>query len=382
MPADFSKLGQFIGSGGRMGNAEAEIAGQQAGLKARYTSAQTEEAIERAKNEQLKARKAQREQDADDQFADSLVIAGVAKDRNHALALANIGRAGYAKYDDLVTGRGKLQEQGFQATLADELAPPEKQLAAAQGLKKEIQSPFVSVPGEFVDIRKPDAGVQASPNMASQITDRNERRTNPQKFRNEKTPEQIKAEAEARTLGTGQAKRTLDLPQAQARFETFNAKQDEISSRALELGSNDNLWKAVGGARTLAEIPGTEGATIRAKVKTLVAKLAVQAVQEARDLSKTGGAYGNTNAREWEDIGQSAAAINDSMAPSAAREELLALADRVELAKQRSTKAFYATYPELKQGGGTQLPAQTSKPKTVTQNGYTYTLNEATGEYE
>ena len=322
------KLGSALAGNSGM----ARIAGEKAGGEYALTSANTQLALEKAKSARIEALAAQRQQDSDDQFADSLVTTGVAKSRDEGIAMAHIARGGYAKYDDLVTGRGKLREQGHQDTLADDLAPMPARLAASSALKKEVVSPFQTVPDEYVDMRNPDAGVQTSPNTRSQITERDTKLANPEKYRQERqTPEEIRAAAEARAMGTGGAKRELDRPQARARFEAFNDKQDEISSRATALGSDENLWKAVGAAKTLAEIPGTEGATIRARINTLVAKLTVQAVQEARDLSKTGGAYGNTNAREWEDIGQSAAAINNNMAPSAAREELLALADRVEL---------------------------------------------------
>jgi hypothetical protein len=132
--------------------------------------------------------------------------------------------------------------------------------------------------------------------------------------------------------------------------------------------------------KTLAEIPGTQGARIRAQLDTLISKLSVQAVQDARDLSKTGGAYGNTSTREWESLGQSFAALNNNMHPDDLRRELAGLIEQVKQTKGITSQAFYDTYPELKSSA--PEPTTGPKPKTVTQNGHTYTLNEATGQYE
>lgn len=379
-------VGEALAGGNGFKREQAFAAGQKSAADVQHISAQTQQALATANAKREEALKIQRQAEEDKKLGNNLFQLGAVDSPEQGEAAAGVIRGGFANFDNFGAGRLKIQERKNRDILGNPNALPGDQLAAAAGVKGEVQNPFMKTGDEYVDIRAPEKGVQVSPNTASEIANRNYRRDNPEKFRQTpKSVDEIRAEAEARALGTGNAKLALDFPQAQARFEAFSQKQDEIADRAKKLANEPGLGKAVGMFKSIAAIPGTEGATIRARLKTLVAKLTTQAVQEARDFSKTGGAYGNTNAREWEDIGQSAAALNENMEPSAFIEEALSLADRVELAKERSAKAFRLQYPNA-------APAETSKPaaaapkadkpKTVMQGGHTYTLNEATGEYE
>lgn len=347
MANGFQQLGDLLGGGLESARETAYLEGQGTRARLDHISAQTQEALERAKLHQLDGKEKQRKFLAKGRIGDAALAMGIAKTAEEATALGDYAMADLADLPQMVTARGGLQEQGNRDILADASLPLADRLAAGNAIKGEATSPFMAVPGEYIDARDPTLAVNRT---QGNIDSTNARLITANRPVNApKTPDQIRDEARAKAEGAGLGKRTLDLPQAKARFISNNAKQDTVINRAEKLAADEELWKGTGLYKKLSEIPGTQGARIRAQLRTLVSQLTVQAVQDARDLGKTGGAYGNTNAREWEDLGQSFAALNTDMHPDDLRAELAVLVDSAKGAKQRTADAFYETYPELRQ---------------------------------
>lgn len=388
---NFFKLGEALAGGNQSSRDSAFYQGQKAATESQHLSAQTQEALARANSEQIKARAAQKEQDEALKLGENLFTLGVVDTPEKGNALASAMRGGFAKYSDATQGALRLQEKDFRTTLGDPHAPIGDQLAASAGIKGESPTPAISnfnygetlTPEQrtrFNDFSQPPKFVSAGGVPVNA-------RTGAPVVPVGTVAQNAAAITGAKTEATGLAKRTLDLPAANLRAASSDAKFQGLSDSATTLLKDDKLWEAVGLAKSIAAIPGTEGAYIRAKLNTLKAKVGFAVLQDMRDSSKTGGALGQVSDQENKYLQNAIAALDENLAPADFREQLQVLVDYASGARGRIKQAFVDTYPEIGRapkptGAPASGAAPTSKPKTVTQNGFTYTLNEATGEYE
>src|SRR6202166_3259254 len=112
--------------------------------------AQTDEALAKASESRLTAIAAQKKQDAVDNAAQNAIDNGM--DPHQAATLGQALATG-SNFDQATTGMGHLQDQGYRATLASPTASGESQRLAAQGVKGELQSPYLALPPASVDAR-------------------------------------------------------------------------------------------------------------------------------------------------------------------------------------------------------------------------------------
>ena len=354
--------------------------GQGQRAQVEYLSAQTQEALASAKKNQMAAKLEQMKQDSFGRLAESALATGLAKTPEEAEAYANYQISGVADLAQSVTARGGLQEQGFRDTLSNPSLPLADRLGASSGIKGEPVSPYVNIPEESVNALVPDIGMgppkvlqtpkgvasaakiavsarEPSPYIIDPVTGEATYRRG-----GKADPTVIAAAAEARVTGKGMGERKLDLPQARARFASNNQKQDAVIGKVDEIAADSDIWKAVGVFKTLAEIPGTAGVRVRSAIEELQSRLVVQAISDARQLSRAGGAYGNTNLREWVDIGRSLGNVNTGMAPKDFLRVVGDISTRAKQSKQIIGDAFYETYPELSENtAGSSSPSPVVK---------------------
>lgn len=113
-----------------------EMAGR---IRNQHLSAQTQKALEDAKVAQMAARKAGQEEDARSRFADAALSTGLAETPEEARGFADLLVGGAGNFQQVVAGRGGIQEQGFQRTLGDPNAGMPARLGASSVLTKKVQ---------------------------------------------------------------------------------------------------------------------------------------------------------------------------------------------------------------------------------------------------
>lgn len=328
-----------------------------------HLSAQTQDALANAKLSQSKAKKAEQEQQEGDKLADALFGAGLAKTPEEAQSFATIARGGFANFPQLVEGRGGIKKQGYTDTVADQNAPLDARLAASSGIQGKVQ---VSPEGEDQAIRRYKFG-----ETLTDPTQRSEFKTyaQPEKIFSaggvpysgggsravrplvsaEEAATNAEATSRGKKLGAGEAARTLDLPRATQHLADSATKLDSMSALATQIQSDPQLWQGVDLTQAISKIPGTAGAKIRAQLNTLKSKVAFAVLQDMRDNSKTGGALGQVSNYEDELLANNIAALDANLSVQDFRDQLGILIDYAHGAKERVTKGYFDTYPELKQ---------------------------------
>lgn len=378
--AGWASLGNVLGGG---------IDREGAYLEGRYRSAQTEGALATARRNQVEAIAQERAIAARDK-----IELNPASATPEDWALAGLG----TDYSGAQTGALTAQNRGYKERMVN----PQTDYATLQRLRAAVgDSPFnpidaVGTKGAFIDTRNPDLAVQ-KPIGAELFPDESGDTTagknydrfiklggapGPDSFlrmvrsdvvnaggvpyargatgaapivSREETAGNAGAVAGQKTLDTGMAKRTLDLPRAKSALAANNSKWDGLTNVAKTLQADENLWSAVGLGRPIASILGTEGARIRAQINTLKAKVGFAVLQDMREASKTGGALGNISNQENVYLQNALAALDANLKPEDFREQLQILIDYADGAKQRMADAYLETYPEL----GTQPAAAT-----------------------
>lgn len=183
-------LGQVLGAGRSLG--------EEAYQEGRYRTAQTEGALELARQRQLENVALESQNRELEAIEETLAAAG---DPN-AKVTAAIMRGGRGNAAQLGQALLSGQEYGFRGTLGDPNAPRADQFAAGQGVQGKVLPPFEPVgAGGFVDMREQEPEIGTTPlgesmiaeNVASELAStalanlRDEQRTNPAAFRSSTT---------------------------------------------------------------------------------------------------------------------------------------------------------------------------------------------------
>ncbi len=349
-------LGASLFGGNALAEEEAYGKGRLARSQSEHLSAQTQEALAKARASQLEARKGQREQDAADGLADNLFTMGVVDTPEKAQALANIARAGFTDYGKSVEAGGKLQEQGFRRDLADTTLPQDKRLGAASGIQGKLQlhaedeKPTTAIQnynfatglpddkarGTFQEYAAPDktivaGGVPTSRRTGQALVDRATVAANAGAVEG--------AKAQAR----GQAKITLDQPAARARIAASDQKIDSIKKVATNLIADPDLKNAVGLKKPLGEIWGTGALGARANIRTLKSKIALAVLTDLRLTSKAG--LGNVSNADIDLVKDGIAALDERMDADEFIGQLQEVVNYVDDIKARTHDAYDTQYP-------------------------------------
>lgn len=146
----FQKLGFLLGGGAGQVREEAYQEG-------RYRTAQTENALASARENQLQAEAEARKLKARAQIEDNIIATGGDPNEARLLGSLAVGEAG----SDFKAGMEGLQvgqETDFRETLGNPDADPLAQFAAGQGVQGKVLSPYAMTgSGDAVDLRAPAA---------------------------------------------------------------------------------------------------------------------------------------------------------------------------------------------------------------------------------
>lgn len=399
--AGWEQLGDLIGGG-------MEARKETAFQNGRYRSAQTEDALTNARVNQAKAMQTEAENNARSEIAALNARNGIDYTKPDPNMMTQFALGGLAPaLPQLNTYQTGVQEYHNRETLGSETSTPQQQLLAAGAIKGEVQNPYQSVgPKGYVDLRNPDAVPAQVPGGGGDDTPTGKdyatlmalggpdspagkifmdvkrqqyatvdvggvptqtRRGATPTQTALATPEEVAANAAAKSgavanaaaLGKGMAGRILDAPQAKSRHGASLAGWDGMIRYANDINANEDLWKAAGLAKSIAAVPGFEGAKIRAQGNTLKNKIALTVLTDLRNASKTGGALGNVSDKDISLLENNIAALNDNLSPADYREQLGILIDSANAAKQRIDTAYKETYPEAFGMPGVPVPGVT-----------------------
>ena len=166
--------------------------------------------------------------------------------------------------------------------------------------------------------------------------------------------------AGAKTTGTGMATRQLDIPRATALRSQTTQNFTRLTDAVSALADNDQMWKAVGLSKSIAAIPGTEGANIRADIQNIKSQVGFMVLQDMRNASKTGGALGQVSEKENELLQDNLASLDVNQSPEHFRKNLRIILDYLRQAQARLDNSWALTYPELDEFG--RSTEQTQQP--------------------
>lgn len=159
-------------------------------------------------------------------------------------------------------------------------------------------------------------------------------------------------------------KREAAFPQAKASITGYESKADKFIRDIDELLENksglDEITGYLAGRTELSAISPAARKAL-AKYNQIAAKGGFQALQDIRDMSKTGGALGNVSNQEGKQLQASFAALDRTQEAGDVRATLEQIKSDIEGSKTRMREAFDETY-EYKLSGGT--PAAGGAPVT------------------
>ena len=157
--------------------------------------------------------------------------------------------------------------------------------------------------------------------------------------------------AGSKTTGSGRAQRQLDRPQAQEMYSQTTHNLTRLSEDVTALANNDNLWKAVGLSKSIALVPGQEGADIKAAIHNLKSQIGFMVLQNMRNASKTGGALGQVSEKENELLQDNLASLDTNQSPEAFKRGLARILDYLRESQSRADNAWKSAYPDLDYSG-------------------------------
>ena len=159
-------------------------------------------------------------------------------------------------------------------------------------------------------------------------------------------------------------KREAAYPQAKASVTGYESKADKFIKDIDELLENksglDEITGYLAGRTELSAISPAARKAL-AKYNQIAAKGGFQALQDIREMSKTGGALGNVSNQEGKQLQASFAALDRTQEAGDVRAALEQIKSDIEGSKTRIRETFDETYA-YKQGGGT--PAAGGTPVT------------------
>lgn len=172
-------------------------------------------------------------------------------------------------------------------------------------------------------------------------------------------------------------KREAVFPQATAAIKGVEAKSNSFVKDLQDLANHPGLSQITGLIAGRAPGITAEGRAAQALYDKIMARGGFQALQEMRDMSKTGGALGNVSNQEGKQLQASFAAIDRRQDAADVKKAIdQAIAD-IEGAKVRMREAYNDTYAyREKREGGAAAPATPAAPKPpavgTVQDGYRF----------
>lgn len=151
----------------------------------------------------------------------------------------------------------------------------------------------------------------------------------------------------------------LDRPRAEQALSSVVGKTQDLNEVVTSLLKNKKgLARATGLSSKIPSIPGSAAYQAQSDLVNIKTRLATRALQEMRDLSKTGGAVGQITEREWPRLEQEFANLDAAQNMKAVESSLKKIQGILQRWRTSSEKAFVQTYGTNKQVSQTPLSPQ------------------------
>lgn len=133
-------------------------------------------------------------------------------------------------------------------------------------------------------------------------------------------------------------------PKMYAALQGAINKLDSLYDEALAIYDNPALEKITGLSGKFPDIPGSEAASLRARIETLKAKTGFGELQSMRSLSPTGGALGGVSEQENKYLQNSVSSLDTNQGLNAFKDSLKRLLDQTRASKNILINGFNAEY--------------------------------------
>lgn len=183
---------------------------------------------------------------------------------------------------------------------------------------------------------------------------------NPENF--SVNPDKPQISEEDKVFQRERAKRMATKPKALASFKSADANLQSLVDSIDELVGDKDLSKGSGISGVLmGNLPGTKARDIRAKIQTIKSKTSLNALQEMRANSPTGGALGNVSDAEGARLESNIAALDLGQSDEALLGQLKKLRSSTVNSQARIREAYQTDFeesapkfmpPVLSNGGG------------------------------
>lgn len=165
-------------------------------------------------------------------------------------------------------------------------------------------------------------------------------------------------------------------PKQDQALSTISTNLDETINAAKGLMTHPGLQGAVGFRMGQEAVPGTDAASFKADLNSLLSKQFAQSIQAMRDASRTGGAVGNVSDREGDRFESMVASLSQNQSEDQFKKNLQRVIDYADKLRGSYTKEYEATYGPLKDmkpvdapaaapGGPSPGPSQAPPPAAI-----------------
>ena len=142
------------------------------------------------------------------------------------------------------------------------------------------------------------------------------------------------------------ARRRTDLPKAKNAARLAIQTSNQLLNRVDDIAADPNLASVVGidPSRVISQLPGTQLANIRLKIDSLKKALSLEALNQLRAASPTGGAIGQVTEGEYPILYSKISALNENMTAGEFAKQLADLRRQLAYTGIATEKAFRDEY--------------------------------------
>lgn len=158
------------------------------------------------------------------------------------------------------------------------------------------------------------------------------------------------------------AKRQAGLPKSLKSFRNANANLQSLVDSIDDLLNDPNLSKGSGmSGAIMGRLPATKARDIKAKIDTIKSKTSLNALQELRDNSPTGGALGNMSDAEGKRLEDKVAALDTGQSDESFVDQLNKLKRETNSTMRRLREGFQIDYPDFDIDSDLQMDVEAVK---------------------
>lgn len=169
------------------------------------------------------------------------------------------------------------------------------------------------------------------------------------------TKQTKEAESAGKKIGELETEREFNAPKAQSSMEAAFAKNDNVVKLIDETVPKVTPLTAGFGGAVLSKVPGSDARDLQKQVKSIVANLGFDELQEMRANSPTGGALGQIAVQEIQYLQAVKANLEQDQSPAQLRKNLESAKKQVLASKRRIKAAYEREY----KGQSNQTNAET-----------------------